>query len=437
MMLDDFIKEFSKDKEKKKKVSVLGNIPHGSEALIISKISEYIKKDILFICENKKKYNQIKDVLNFLEIKNVYFFPEYDTNTYDRISPNKNITSERVKTLIELKYSKGNKIILTTSKASSQFIAEKQSSYYKNLNLETGSEYDLIEIKSFLVEHGYTNTSYVREVGEFAIRGGIIDFYPFNYSSPVRLDFFGNKLDLIKTFDANTQLSHDQNLDDINIYPCDEIILNNELVNNFRSNFNLEFGSESKNSKLYESVSNKITYPGIESWLPFFYNSKSTIIDYCNDPVVILDNSIFEIINDFEETLIAQYKTRIEFDSEKENTEKYYSLSPDQLFLGKEEYRNIVSNHKQLQFSSLKNPKGNNLDANNIQGFYSSDKLNKVDYQSLKHTITKNINDNNNVFLACSSEGSRLRLSKIFKNQNIDSYLFDKFSDLQNINERE
>ena len=119
---------------------------------------------------------------------------------------------------------------------------------------------------------------------------------------------------MIKTFDANTQLSHDQNLDDINIYPCDEIILNNELVNNFRSNFNLEFGSESKNSKLYESVSSKITYPGIESWLPFFYNSKSTIIDYCNDPVIILDNSIFEIINDFEETLIAQYKTRIEFD---------------------------------------------------------------------------------------------------------------------------
>ena len=129
MMLDDFIKEFSKDKEKKKKVSDLGNIPHGSEALIISKISEYIKKDILFICENKKKYNQIKDVLSFLEIKNVYFFPEYDTNTYDRISPNKNITSERVKTLIELKFSKGNKIILTTAKASSQFIAEKKSSY--------------------------------------------------------------------------------------------------------------------------------------------------------------------------------------------------------------------------------------------------------------------------------------------------------------------
>ena len=76
---------------------------------------------------------------------------------------------------------------------------------------------------------------------------------------------------MIKTFDANTQLSHDQNLDDINIYPCDEIILNNELVNNFRSNFNLEFGSESKNSKLYESVSSKITYPGIESWLPVSY----------------------------------------------------------------------------------------------------------------------------------------------------------------------
>ena len=436
MLLNDFIKKFSIDREKTNKGNALGNIPHGSEALIISKISEYIKKDILFICENKKKYNQIKDLLNFLEIKNVYFFPEYDTNTYDRISPNKNITSERVKTLIELKFSQENRIILTTAKASSQFIAEKKSNYYKNINLKIGNEYDLTEIKSFLIEYGYNNASYVREVGEFAIRGGIVDFYPFNYSSPVRLDFFGNKLDLIKTFDANTQLSHDQNLDDINIYPCDEIILNNELVNNFRSNFNLEFGSESKNSKLYESVSNKVTYPGIESWLPFFYNSKSTIIDYCNDPIIILDNSIFEIINDFEETLIAQYKTRIEFDSDKENTEKYYSLSPDKLFLGKEEYQNIINNYKYLQFSSFKNPNEFNLNASNIKGFYSSDRLNKVDYQILKDTITKNINDNNSVFLACSSEGSRLRLSKIFKNQNIDSYLFDKFSDLKNITKK-
>jgi len=436
MLLNDFIKEFSIDGEKTSKGNALGNIPHGSEALIISKISEYIKKDILFICENKKKYNQIKDLLNFLEIKNTYFFPEYDTNTYDRISPNKNITSERVKTLIELKFSQENKIILTTAKASSQFIAEKKSNYYKNINLKIGNEYDLTEIKSFLVEYGYTNASYVREVGEFAIRGGIVDFYPFNYSSPVRLDFFGNKLDLIRTFDATTQLSHDQNIDDIYIYPCDEIILNNELVNNFRSNFNLEFGSESKNSKLYESVSNKINYPGIESWLPFFYNSKSTIIDYCNDPVIILDNSIFEIINDFEETLIAQYKTRIEFDSDKENTEKYYSLSPDKLFLGKEDYQNIINNYKYLQFSSFKSPNEINLNGNNIEGFYTSDRLNKVDYQSLKDTITKNINDNNSVFLACSSEGSRLRLSKIFKNQNIDSYLFDKFSDLQNMTKK-
>ena len=59
-MLDNFIKEFSKDKEKKKKVSGLGNVPHGSEALIISKISEYIKKDILFICENKKNIIKLR-----------------------------------------------------------------------------------------------------------------------------------------------------------------------------------------------------------------------------------------------------------------------------------------------------------------------------------------------------------------------------------------
>ena len=129
MLLDDFIKEFSKNEGKINKSITLGNIPHGSEALIISKISQYFKKDILFVCENKKKYNQTKDVLNFLEIENTYFFPEYDTNFYDRISPNKNITSERVKTLVDLNTSQENKIILTTAKASTQFIADKKNNY--------------------------------------------------------------------------------------------------------------------------------------------------------------------------------------------------------------------------------------------------------------------------------------------------------------------
>ena len=55
MLLDDFIKEFSKNEGKINKGSILGSIPHGSEALIISKISQHIKKDILFVCENKKK----------------------------------------------------------------------------------------------------------------------------------------------------------------------------------------------------------------------------------------------------------------------------------------------------------------------------------------------------------------------------------------------
>ena len=64
-------------------------------------------------------------MLNFYETENLMCFPEYDTKTYDRISPNKKITSERVKTLIELQKSKENKIVLTTVKSATQRIADK------------------------------------------------------------------------------------------------------------------------------------------------------------------------------------------------------------------------------------------------------------------------------------------------------------------------
>ena len=432
MISDDFINNLSKSLEKKNKKYLLGNIPHGSEAIILSKISKKTKKNILFICENKKKYNQTKDMLNFYETENLMCFPEYDTKTYDRISPNKKITSERVKTLIELQKSKENKIVLTTVKSATQRIADKTNNFYNFLYLNVGRNYNIDEIRSYLSLNGYSNTSYVREAGEFTVRGGIIDLYPYNSKSPKRLDFFGNKLDTIKNFNANTQLSINETIDSLIVYPCNEIILCNDLVNNFRVNFNSEFGSQNKNSKLYDSVSNQIQYPGIESWFPFFYKKNSTIIDYCYQPIIILDNNIFEIIEEHKEILESQFKTRNEYDYEKNNNEKYHALSPDKIFLSSEKLKKILNKNNCIQFYSFKHPSEFNLQAGNIKNFYSSDKLKNINYKELKKTIDNNNKSNKKTFIACSSEGSRQRLQKILKNQNISSYNFENISDLSN-----
>ena len=69
MLTKEFISEFVKKKSDKKITKILSNIPHGSEPLIISELWKHLRRDIIFIAENKKRYNQIKDILNFLNLE--------------------------------------------------------------------------------------------------------------------------------------------------------------------------------------------------------------------------------------------------------------------------------------------------------------------------------------------------------------------------------
>ncbi len=89
---------------------------------------------------------------------------------------------------------------------------------------------DFIE---WCVDHGYTRVNLVMEVGEFAVRGGIIDVFSFNHSHPVRLDYFGDTLDRFNTFDCHTQRSLNS-LDEITFYPIsqnDSIFSHDDFVN--------------------------------------------------------------------------------------------------------------------------------------------------------------------------------------------------------------
>ena len=174
---------------------------------------------------------------------------------------------------------------------------------------------DINNLVSFFVNNGYTKTSTVREHGEFSIRGGIIDFFsPLN--NPVRLDLFGNNIESIKSFDLISQRSTEL-LREVLVYPASEIALNDKTIENFRINFNKKFGSQKEKIKIYESISEGISYPGMEHWLPFFYNKTNTIFDYTDDPIIILDHLYENSLEDFLLTVNDHFQSRKEYDENK------------------------------------------------------------------------------------------------------------------------
>ena len=420
------------------KINDLGEVPEGSEPLLINEISENSNNNILIIARDLKRYQQLKDGLEFFLNKDILFYPQWDCVPYDRISPNKLITSKRLETLSRLSNEKNkSKIILTTIQASCQRTLSLDEVKNKFISLKPGEVIDINNLVNFFVSNGYEKTPTVREHGEFSVRGGIIDFYsPLN--KPIRLDLFGNTIDSIKSFDLITQRSLEL-LKEIFVYPASEIILNDKTIENFRINFNKKFGSQKEKVKIYDSISEGISYPGMEHWLPFFYNQTGSIFDYIDKPIILLDHLYDSSLEDFLETVNDHFQSRKDYDDNKlskvEN--KYFSIEPSNLYQNKEEYNKNLRSRNCIRISPFKKPDAINLNGK-ASSKYSNIKSNRSDsssYENLKSDILDFTKKNKKIIIACSSLGSSERVSKILINNGILSN-FKNLESFKNIDQK-
>lgn len=420
------------------KINDLGEVPEGSEPLLINEISENSNNNILIIARDLKRYQQLKDGLEFFLNKDVLYYPQWDCVPYDRISPNKLITSKRLETLSRLSNEKNkSKIILTTIQASCQRTLSLDEVKNKFISLKPGEVIDINNLVNFFVSNGYEKTPTVREHGEFSVRGGIIDFYsPLN--KPIRLDLFGNTIDSIKSFDLISQRSLEL-LKEIFVYPASEIILNDKTIENFRINFNKKFGSQKEKVKIYDSISEGISYPGMEHWLPFFYNQTGSIFDYIDKPIILLDHLYDSSLEDFLETVNDHFQSRKDYDDNKlskvEN--KYFSIEPSNLYQNKEEYNKNLRSRNCIRISPFKKPDAINLNGK-ASSKYSNIKSNRSDsssYENLKSDILDFTKKNKKIIIACSSLGSSERVSKILINNGILSN-FKNLESFKNIDQK-
>ena len=130
--------------------------------------------------------------------------------------------------------------------------------------------------------------STVRDVGDYASRGGLLDLYPPGAASPIRLDFFGDTLESIRAFDPETQRSVGQ-LRSLDLVPMSEARLTTETIRRFRQTYALEFGAPTRDDDLYAAVSEGRRAIGLEHWLPLLYESLDTVFDYVAGAPLVLD----------------------------------------------------------------------------------------------------------------------------------------------------
>ena len=179
----------------------------------------------------------------------------------------------------------------------------------------------------------------MREPGEYAVRGGILDLFAAGTDEPVRLDFFGETLESIRTFDPDTQRTIDK-LPRIDLVPVSEMVLSPDTIARFRERYVALFGAADRDDLLYHAVSEGRRYVGMEHWLPLFAEQLETLFDHVGDAPVVLDHLVDEATSERLDQIADHYQARrtaLEAGMAGGGA-PYKPLPPDRLYLTKPEW---------------------------------------------------------------------------------------------------
>ena len=329
--------------------TTLSGVPEGLDGLVLADITASSPVPVIHVARDDKRLALLGEMLAvYSPDLPVLPFPAWDCLPYDRVSPNSDVASARVKALGDLAIRDEDGaplVILTTVSAILQRIPPARQFADTVFRARRGNSLDLAAMTQFMTANGYNRTSTVRESGEYAIRGGIIDIFPSGFDAPCRLDLFGDEIERLRRFDPLTQRS-ESDMDELVLQPVSELFLDDASIARFRGGYREYFG-RIDNDPLYDSVSAGVKAIGAEHWLPLFYDHLETLFDYVPLATMTFDHQVedtidsrFQVISDFYDARVSFFEASRAATSE--TAPPYRPLPPDQLYLAADEWENCI-----------------------------------------------------------------------------------------------
>lgn len=315
-----------------------------ASALYLTLLSQHQSQLRLVITDTfESAVEVIQDLTLLSSPDGICFFPHWDTLPYDNQSPDKDTVASRFFTLSQLIENRCHTVV-TTPNALMQKIIPVSVFSENCLTLTVSETYDRALFTQKLINLGFVRVDMVEEKGEFAIRGEIIDIFPIGTNDPVRLDFFDDELESLKYFDVENQRSGEQ-LQSVLLSPAKEVLYSdqgtqlalNQLIDLKTNTLPVTYHS------VYEAIENRMTFPGMESLLPLFYQSTCTVLDYFREPpqIVFLDQ---EKIAERSKLFFDEIGNEYQYSLHEGNP----TLSPDRLFVPPNELFNHLKQYQQL-----------------------------------------------------------------------------------------
>jgi len=341
----------------------LHGMPAGCDAYHLGHLIRQLQKNEnkhfwLHVALDDLRMEQIAEYVQFFDPDiEVVRFPAWDCLPYDRVSPNGDVLGERVEALTKMMTqcdAKNPRLIVTTVNAVLQRIPPRDVFENTCFVAERKGTVDLSALQAFLGCNGYTRTDTVREPGEYAIRGCLIDLFPPGEEEPVRIDLFGDEVETIRCFDPMTQRTTGERTDVV-LRAVSELFLTPETITRFKAKYRTLFGAVIKNDPLYDAVKEGRKHAGVEHWLPLFFEKMETLFDYLPDVSLSFDDQV-ELARDERLKQVDDfYHARLEMQEvEKKLSASVYNPIPiNRLFLDVKEWHSSLVERDVIDLSSF------------------------------------------------------------------------------------
>jgi transcription-repair coupling factor (superfamily II helicase) len=320
--------------------------PHGSsDSHLLSELARSTSADLLvvFTASASDAQRLIAEIPFFAAELKINFFPDWETLPYDALSPHHDLVSERLGSLHSMMSGETRVLIVPVTTALNRLPPVRYLAAH-TFFLKQKQQLNAAALRQQLMLAGYTHVTQVLSPGEYSFRGGLIDLFPMGSALPYRVDLFGDEIESIRTFDADTQRSLFP-VPEIRMLPAREFPLDEAGRAIFRSRYRDEFEGDPSQSVLYKSVSNGVAPAGIEYYLPLFFDETATLFDYfAKNTSVVFHGDLAAAIRQFWRDAKSRHELL-------KGNRAHPVLAPEHIFLGEEEFFVRAKLHQRINVS--------------------------------------------------------------------------------------
>ncbi|WP_066548873.1 MULTISPECIES: transcription-repair coupling factor [unclassified Sphingomonas] len=321
----------------------LAGVPTGFQPALLADLARAARGGAVFIAPDEASMRSIETTAPYFAPElDVLCFPAWDCLPYDRASPTLRVMAERLATLHRLQQKPDRpRLVLTTVNAAIQRTLTPFRIRQLVARLAPGERISLDRLSQLLQANGYHRVDTVHDAGEFAVRGGLVDLFPSGSEQGLRLDFFGDEIESVRTFDPADQRTTGR-VDGFTLLPASEALLDEDSVKRFRAGYRERFGATATGDPLYQAISDGRRLAGMEHWLPLFEERLETLFDHLPADAVILRDGAGQAAAEQRFEAIADYQAN-RVRAQSSDPGSYRPLGTDQLYLLADEWQRRLS----------------------------------------------------------------------------------------------